>query len=261
MHTRMIPLMGQGRALLRLQEGDGQGTLALSPPYPDAALYLIGPEAQALAVTLDEAGRGSLALPFTPVAALLYEEGGFSLMGGFAGRRDLLEKAKVSVRLQAPASLSSSHTVASPYARPPSPAPPMPGPNPLPPFPPPLPMPAPPPPMPEPPPPPMPAPPPPPPKPVPPPHAPSLLHTDPYTPQSDALLEALKKAQELFHAETATSAQPSPPPGPVPIPNPFPRTFPQSTWRRVGYPGALGHYLAGEGTGRTGAYTVYALPG
>ncbi|MEA4970301.1 MAG: hypothetical protein VB051_07180 [Candidatus Pelethousia sp.] len=251
MRTKTIPLLGRSKALLRLEEGEGRGQLALSPPCPGAMLYLIGPGAEALAAELDEEGRGSLALPFSPVAALAYAQGAFVLAGGFAGRSALLERAKVAVRLQTPT------IVAAPAADlPPPPACPSPPPEP---------------------------------KPEPPPEPKSEPEPETQTkanaqpaqtgpaqqtcgagraesrrPQSEALLAALQKAQELFHGAApapAKTKQPAPAPEPAAIPNPFPRTFPQSSWRRVNYPGALGHYLCGEGTSRSGAYTVYALPG
>lgn len=243
--TRTIPLLGRSKALLRLEEGEGRGLLALSPPCPGAVLYLIGPGAEALAAELDEEGRGSLALPFSPVAALAYAQGAFVLSGGFAGRSALLERAKVAVRLQTPT------VAAAPAAElPPPPAcpPPLPKPEPEP----------------E-------------PEPKPKGEANALpTQTGPAQqpcgagraesrrPQSEALLAALQKAQELFHGAAPAPEQtkrPAPAPEPAAIPNPFPRTFPQSSWRRVNYPGALGHYLCGEGTSRSGAYIAYALPG
>lgn len=271
MRTRLIPLMGRGRALLRLEEEDGQGVLALSPPCPEASLYLIGPHAQALSAALDKAGKGALPLPFSPVAALVYEDGAFPLIGGFAGRTDFLEKAKVAVRLQAPLvkGVRQPPPPSPSHAQPPGPPPfgPIPGPEAL--LPPQT----------------APIPPPqsgslppqagpiPPPQPVPLPSQAGPIRPQPgplpkpgfgdaRKPQSDALLDALKKARELFHGEPPPApSRPVQTPEPVSIPNPFPRAFPQSTWRRVSYPGALGHYLAGEGTGRAGAYSVYALPG
>ncbi len=231
----MMPLLGRTKALLRLEEGEGRGLLALSPPCPGAALYLIGPGAEALAAELDEEGRGSLALPFSPVAALAYAQGAFVLAGGFAGRSALLERAKMAVRLQAPASESAPAAALPP---PPACPPPLPEPEqeasvqpaqagPA--------------------------------------RQPSGAgRAESRRPQSEALLAALQKAQELFHGAAPAPAQtnrPAPAPEPAAISNPFPRTFPQSSWRRVSYPGALGHYLCGEGTSRSGAYTVYALPG
>lgn len=242
MRTRTIPLLGSSKALLRLEEGEGRGLLALSPPCPGAALYLIGPGAEVLAAELDEEGRGALALPFSPVAALAYAQGAFVLAGGFAGRSALLERAKMAVRLQAPAAESPLAAALPPPPACPTPLPerepetqtkqesppsqPAPGRQ----------------------------------------QAPGVK-AESRRPQSEALLAALQKAQELFHgaAPTAPAQTNRPAPAaesaPAAIPNPFPRTFPQSSWRRVRYPGALGHYLCGEGTSRSGAYTVYALPG
>ena len=121
--TRTIPLLGSSKALLRLEEGEGRGLLALSPPCPGAALYLIGPRAEALAAELDEEGHGSLALPFSPVAALVYAQGTFVLAGGFAGRSALLERAKVAVRLQAPVAESAPAAVLPPSTACPTPLP------------------------------------------------------------------------------------------------------------------------------------------
>lgn len=241
MRTRTIPLLGSSKALLRLEEGEGRGLLALSPPCPGAALYLIGPRAEALAAELDEEGHGSLALPFSPVAALVYAQGTFVLAGGFAGRSALLERAKVAVRLQAPVAESAPAAVLPPSTACPTPLPlPEPEPEAI----------------------------------AQPAQAGPVRQpsgagrTENRRPQSEALLAALQKAQELFHGTApapapapAQTTRPIPTPGPAAIPNPFPRTFPQSSWRRVSYPGALGHYLCGEGTSRSGAYTAYALPG
>ncbi len=224
----MIALTGQHKALLRLREEGGRYALSLSPPDPAGRLYLIGPGGEALAVDLDAEGLASLSLPFFPAAALVYRAGAFPLSGGFAGRTDLLEKAKVAVRLQAPAPQKAE----APCPSAPEPAivetaqRPQPPPQP---------------------------------------------RKQDFRPQSEALLAALQMAQALFHGEGAGTAPaatpppkappPAPPPAPVSIPNPFPRSFPQCSWRRVNYPGALGHYLTGEGTSRSGPYTVYALPG
>ena len=242
MHSRTMPLMGQSKALLRLQEQDGQLLLTLSPAMPGSTLFLIGPQAQAFSVDLDAAGRGQVCLPFALEAALIYTEDGFPLHGGFAGRSELMDRAKVSVRLQAPARKVAPPPVPQPEPAPTPPKQPQPTcPQPraeveagI----------------------------------QPPPRAPSQRQPAPAAsnrPQSEVLLEVLQRAQALFHGGGGTQpdkpAPPLPAPEPTAIPNPFPRTFPQSNWRRVNYPGALGHYLCGEGTSRSGAYTVYALPG
>lgn len=302
MPARMIPLMGQSKALLRIEEGDSRGALVLSPPCA-GALYLIGPQAQALPARLDEAGRGSLALPFSPVAALVYSGDSFPLSGGFAGRTDFLERAKLAVRIQVSASAVSFQQAPAPQQEEPPQQAAEPGPNPsgapvqqpaqscrrkpcpslpiiaaggaqqkfCPPPPSPQPIVA------------------PPPVDMPPPDIVPQADTQPdiqppaeaqasacpppeeppgpvslagQRAQSEALVEALRKARELFHEDAPQQPpRPSSSPGPVSIPNPFPRSFPQCTWRRVNYPGGLGHYLSGEGTGRAGPYTVYALPG
>ena len=75
-------------------------------------------------------------------------------------------------------------------------------------------------------------------------------------------LDILQRAQALFAPpESQAASVSSQTPAPKPISNPFPRAFPQSAWKRVEYPGRPGHYLVGEGVGRGGPYTVYALPG
>ena len=233
MRTGMIPLKGRSKVLLRLQEEGGLVSVAVSPPEPGGFLYLVGTEAQTPAVSLDDEGRALIPLPFFPVAALVYDGKDFLLHGGFAGRNGLMEKAKIAVRLQCsptknpkpPPACSTNDSA---------------------------------------------------------PHPSSGAHLPPpmkaeeaeaasrfrasleRRPQSDALLEALRMAQSLFHGEVHTHSpqqRPSPADEPASIANPFPRSFPQSTWRRVIYPGAIGHYLCGEGTSRSGAYTVYALPG
>lgn len=234
MLRKTIPLMGQSaRALLRLQTEGEATACVLAPPLARGALYLVGPQGQARAFPLSPAGAGSLRLPFEPQAALVYDWDGFPLMGGFAGRAALLEKAMLSVRLLA---------AAAPPAPEPGPEPPpAPGPAPQPEA-----------------------------QPAPEPpeqtEAPAGAQPPPFqAPQnpSEALLGILQKAQELFNPPPgATPTQPpADAPAPASIPNPFARAFPQSRWQRVEYPGAAGHYLTGEGAGRNGRYTVYALPG
>ena len=95
-----------------------------------------------------------------------------------------------------------------------------------------------------------------------PPEQPSQAEPAPSRQQSPALLDILQRAQALFAPQESQAASvSSQTPAPKPISNPFPRAFPQSAWKRVEYPGRPGHYLVGEGVGRGGAYTVYALPG
>ena len=95
-----------------------------------------------------------------------------------------------------------------------------------------------------------------------PPEQPSQAGPAPSRQQSPALLDILQRAQALFAPQESQAASvSSQTPAPKPISNPFPRAFPQSAWKRVEYPGRPGHYLVGEGVGRGGPYTVYALPG
>ena len=221
MQTKTIALMGQGKALLRLAGQENRLTWVLSPPAPAGTLYLVGPGGQVLSASLDADGQGEGDASFFPAAALVYDGQAFLLAGGFAGRAALLEGAKVSVRLLAGAAPRPAQTAGSPREEE------APGDTFCPP------------------------------RPAPPPEA-APPQESPRN-QSDALVEILQKAQELFHTEPASA--PSSQSGPETIPNPFPRTFPQSRWQRVAYPGAAGHYLTGEGTNRGGSYFVYALPG
>ena len=295
MLQKTIPLRGDRRALLRLHCQDPQDChISLEPPLLSGCLFLAGETGQIQPVPLAPDGSAALSLDFIPLGALVYDGDGFPLSGGFAGRQALLDQVQVAVRLHGlpqpiePPPISSfhqpddasslsgdarpepqaSHGEASADAGPeqaeaqiaqaetspaaslsapaaqqdqviPSPlqgeAEPQQTPK----------------------------------------SAPSqeTSAAPPQEQQGDAaassrqqspvLLDILQRAQALFAApESQPAPAPQPqPPAPVPVSNPFPRAFPQSVWKRVEYPGRPGHYLVGEGMGRNGAYTVYALPG
>lgn len=300
MLQKTIPLRGDHRALLRLASQDGQTFQAvLDPPPASGCLFLAGDAGQVQPVPLSPEGAGSLALDFIPLAALVYDGTGFPLAGGFAGRPALLEQSQLSIRLQglpqpaapptAPAqppdaapspaagpapqaapgeaspdalpkqaeaqAAQAEPSQAAPLCAPAQPDPDMPGPpqgeaepcqapaaqEDAPPE-----------------------------QPCQasavqedaPPKQPCQAESASNRQQSPVLLDILQRAQALFAPQEGQAAPARPQaPAPTPISNPFPRAFPQSVWKRVEYPGRPGHYLVGEGMGRGGAYTVYALPG
>lgn len=286
MLQKTIPLRGDHRALLRLHGQDPQAChISLDPPLASGCLFLAGEAGQVQPIPLAPDGSASLALDFIPLGALVYDGTAFPLSGGFAGRQALLEQIQVAIRLQglpqpiepsplsshpqpdeasAPSGDAGQEPQASQGEAPPDAVPAqgeaqaaplgapaaqpdqdMPGP---------LqgeaePRQAP---------------------------APAAARETPAAPpqeqqgdaaasgrqQSPALLDILQRAQALFAPQESQAAPASSQtPAPKPISNPFPRAFPQSAWKRVEYPGRPGHYLVGEGMGRGGAYTVYALPG
>lgn len=294
MLQKTIPLRGDHRALLRLHGQDLQAChISLDPPLASGCLFLAGEAGQVQPIPLAPDGSTSLALDFIPLGALVYDGTAFPLSGGFAGRQALLEQVQVAIRLQGlpqpiappcvpaqqpdptpsldagplpqePASASASAQPAPPDA-PAGPAPEPAAPCPAeeapasPPIRPPADAPA-----------------------APlssaaqadappdqaaspadaPPEQPSQAGPAPSRQQSPALLDILQRAQALFAPQESQAASvSSQTPAPKPISNPFPRAFPQSAWKRVEYPGRPGHYLVGEGVGRGGPYTVYALPG
>lgn len=294
MLQKTIPLRGDHRALLRLHGQDPQAChISLDPPLASGCLFLAGEAGQVQPIPLAPDGSASLALDFIPLGALVYDGTAFPLSGGFAGRQALLEQIQVAIRLQ-----GLPQPIAPPCvpARQPDPAPSLdagplpqepapasaaaqpappdaaagPAPEPAAPCPaeeapasqpirPPADAPA-----------------------APlssaaqadappdqaaspadaPPEQPSQAEPAPSRQQSPALLDILQRAQALFAPQESQAAPASSQtPAPKPISNPFPRAFPQSAWKRMEYPGRPGHYLVGEGMGRGGAYTVYALPG
>lgn len=294
MLQKTIPLRGDHRALLRLHGQDPQAChISLDPPLASGCLFLAGEAGQVQPIPLAPDGSASLALDFIPLGALVYDGTAFPLSGGFAGRQALLEQVQVAIRLQGlpqpiappcvPAQqpdptpsldagpLPQEPAPASAAAQPAPPdAPAGPAPEPAAPCPaeeatasqpirPPADAPA-----------------------APlssaaqadappdqaaspadaPPEQPSQAGPAPSRQQSPALLDILQRAQALFAPQESQAASvSSQTPAPKPISNPFPRAFPQSAWKRVEYPGRPGHYLVGEGVGRGGPYTVYALPG
>lgn len=294
MLQKTIPLRGDHRALLRLHGQDPQAChISLDPPLASGCLFLAGEAGQVQPIPLAPDGSASLALDFIPLGALVYDGTAFPLSGGFAGRQALLEQVQVAIRLQGlpqpiappcvpaqqpdptpsldagplpqePASASAAAQPAPPDA-PAGPAPEPAAPCPAeeapasPPIRPPADAPE-----------------------APlssaaqadappdqaaspadaPPEQPSQAEPAPSRQQSPALLDILQRAQALFAPQESQAASvSSQTPAPKPISNPFPRAFPQSAWKRVEYPGRPGHYLVGEGVGRGGPYTVYALPG
>ncbi len=294
MLQKTIPLRGDHRALLRLHGQDPQAChISLDPPLASGCLFLAGEAGQVQPIPLAPDGSASLALDFIPLGALVYDGTAFPLSGGFAGRQALLEQVQVAIRLQGlpqpiappcvpsqqpdptpsldagplpqePASASAAAQPAPPDA-PAGPAPEPAAPSPAeeapasPPIRPPADAPE-----------------------APlssaaqadappdqaaspadaPPEQPSQAGPAPSRQQSPALLDILQRAQALFAPQESQAASvSSQTPAPKPISNPFPRAFPQSAWKRVEYPGRPGHYLVGEGVGRGGPYTVYALPG
>lgn len=294
MLQKTIPLRGDHRALLRLHGQDPQAChISLDPPLASGCLFLAGEAGQVQPIPLAPDGSASLALDFIPLGALVYDGTAFPLSGGFAGRQALLEQVQVAIRLQGlpqpiappcvpaqqpdptpsldagplpqePASASAAAQPAPPDA-PAGPAPEPAAPCPAeeapasPPIRPPADAPE-----------------------APlssaaqadappdqaaspadaPPEQPSQAGPAPSRQQSPALLDILQRAQALFAPQESQAASvSSQTPAPKPISNPFPRAFPQSAWKRVEYPGRPGHYLVGEGVGRGGPYTVYALPG
>lgn len=290
MLQKTIPLRGDHRALLRLHGQDPQAChISLDPPLASGCLFLAGEAGQVQPIPLAPDGSASLALDFIPLGALVYDGTAFPLSGGFAGRQALLEQVQVAIRLQGlpqpiappcvPAqqpdptpSLDAGPLPQEPASAQPAPpdAPAGPAPEPAAPCPaeeapasPPIRPPAD---APE----------------APlssaaqadappdqaaspadaPPEQPSQAGPAPSRQQSPALLDILQRAQALFAPQESQAASvSSQTPAPKPISNPFPRAFPQSAWKRVEYPGRPGHYLVGEGVGRGGPYTVYALPG
>lgn len=294
MLQKTIPLRGDHRALLRLHGQDPQAChISLDPPLASGCLFLAGEAGQVQPIPLAPDGSASLALDFIPLGALVYDGTAFPLSGGFAGRQALLEQVQVAIRLQGlpqpiappcvpaqqpdptpsldagplpqePASASAAAQPAPPDA-PAGPAPEPAAPCPAeeapasPPIRPPADAPE-----------------------APlssaaqadapldqaaspadaPPEQPSQAEPAPSRQQSPALLDILQRAQALFAPQESQAASvSSQTPATKPISNPFPRAFPQSAWKRVEYPGRPGHYLVGEGVGRGGSYTVYALPG
>ncbi len=294
MLQKTIPLRGDHRALLRLHGQDPQAChISLDPPLASGCLFLAGEAGQVQPIPLAPDGSASLALDFIPLGALVYDGTAFPLSGGFAGRQALLEQVQVAIRLQGlpqpiappcvpaqqpdptpsldagplpqePASASAAAQPAPPDA-PAGPAPEPAAPCPAeeapasPPIRPPADAPE-----------------------APlssaaqadappdqaaspadaPPEQPSQAGPAPSRQQSPALLDILQRAQALFAPQESQAASvSSQTPATKPISNPFPRAFPQSAWKRVEYPGRPGHYLVGEGVGRGGSYTVYALPG
>ncbi len=294
MLQKTIPLRGDHRALLRLHGQDPQAChISLDPPLASGCLFLAGEAGQVQPIPLAPDGSASLALDFIPLGALVYDGTAFPLSGGFAGRQALLEQVQVAIRLQGlpqpiappcvpaqqpdptpsldagplpqePASASAAAQPAPPDA-PAGPAPEPAAPCPAeeapasPPIRPPADAPE-----------------------APlssaaqadappdqaaspadaPPEQPSQAGPAPSRQQSPALLDILQRAQALFAPQESQAASvSSQTPATKPISNPFPRAFPQSAWKRVEYPGRPGHYLVGEGVGRGGPYTVYALPG
>lgn len=289
MLQKTIPLRGDHRALLRLYGQDAQSCrVSLEPPLASGCLFLAGEVGQLQPVPLDPDGSAALCLDFIPLGALVYDGSAFPLSGGFAGRQALLEQARVAIRLrglpqpaaapgapsqppdpipapQAPSAAAAPAQPAPPDA-PAGPAPELAAPCPAAEAPEPQPA--------------------QPPADVPdaplssaaqadappeqaassadaPPEQAPQADPAPSRQQSPALLDILQRAQALFAPQEPQERQPAPSqtPAPKPISNPFPRAFPQSAWKRVEYPGRPGHYLVGEGMGRGGAYTVYALPG
>lgn len=294
MLQKTIPLRGDHRALLRLHGQDPQAChISLDPPLASGCLFLAGEAGQVQPIPLAPDGSASLALDFIPLGALVYDGTAFPLSGGFAGRQALLEQVQVAIRLQGlpqpiappcvpaqqpdptpsldagPLPQEPASAFASAQPAPPD-APAGPAPEPAAPCPaeeatasqpirPPADAPA-----------------------APlssaaqadappdqaaspadaPPEQPSQAGPAPSRQQSPALLDILQRAQALFAPQESQAASvSSQTPAPKPISNPFPRAFPQSAWKRVEYPGRPGHYLVGEGVGRGGPYTVYALPG
>ena len=83
-------------------------------------------------------------------------------------------------------------------------------------------------------------------------------------PQSQALLEILQKAAELFPQDMGRQ---SAPPKEEPADrnedavNPFPEAFPFSRWKRISYPGTDRYYLEGEARMQGATYRIHALPG
>ena len=83
-------------------------------------------------------------------------------------------------------------------------------------------------------------------------------------PQSQALLEILQKAAELFPQNMGRQ---SAPPKEEPADrnedavNPFPEAFPFSRWKRISYPGTDRYYLEGEARMQGATYRIHALPG
>ena len=82
--------------------------------------------------------------------------------------------------------------------------------------------------------------------------------------QSQALLEILQKAAELFPQDMGRQ---SAPPKEEPADrnedavNPFPEAFPFSRWKRISYPGTDRYYLEGEARMQGATYRIHALPG
>lgn len=73
-----------------------------------------------------------------------------------------------------------------------------------------------------------------------------------------ALLEILKKAEELFPPQTTTQRENR---DDSAIINPFPEAFPLSRWHRREYPGTNSCYLEGEWLRGGVTYRIYAIPG
>lgn len=202
---RLMVMTGRaGKALLEIN-GDRSGA-AVKYGGP-GELWLFDGEGNSV--------RGGSA-PFLPAGAIAAENGEVLLTGGFAGKKELMERARAEVLLRSPEKPRCGG------GQPEKPS------------------------------------------------APEEKRSGGQTlprqrpPQSQALLEILQKAAELFPQDMGR--QSAPPKEELAdrnedAVNPFPEAFPFSRWKRISYPGTDRYYLEGEARMQGATYRIHALPG
>lgn len=198
---RLMVMTGRaGKALLEIN-GDRSGA-AVKYGGP-GELWLFDGEGNSV--------RGGSA-PFLPAGAIAAENGEVLLTGGFAGRKELMERAKAEIMLRSPVPekprCDKERQICGGQSQPQQPR--------------------------------------------------------QRPPQSQALLEILQRAAELFPQDMGRQ---SAPPKEEPADrnedavNPFPEAFPFSRWKRISYPGTDRYYLEGEARMQGATYRIHALPG
>lgn len=160
--------------------------------------------------------------PFIPVGAMAVKNGTVLLTGGFAGKKELMERAKAEIMLRSPVPEKPRCDKERPAEKPSAPERQIYGGQ----------------------------------------SQPQQPRQRP--PQSQALLEILQRAAELFPQDMGRQ---SAPPKEEPADrnedavNPFPEAFPFSRWKRISYPGTDRYYLEGEARMQGATYRIHALPG
>lgn len=207
------------RRLMVMTGRAGKALLEINTDGPGAAVKYGGPGELWLFDGEGNSIRGGRA-PFMPIGAMAVKNGTVLLTGGFAGRKELMERARAEVLLRSPEKPRCGGE------RPEKPS------------------------------------------------APEgkrgggrTLPRQPIqrAPQSQALLEILQKAAELFPKDMV-DRQSAPPRGDEAYGNedavnPFPEAFPFSRWKRISYPGTDRYYLEGEARMQGATYRIHALPG